>query len=224
MVHFLQYFWELFLDEHGLINKEGQPQTAKVNIDDTVLIEQCRRGDSVAMERLILKYQNRIYNIIRKMCGNPDDAAELTQDTFVKIIESIDSFQGKSSFYTWMFRIAVNLTLNYCKRDAKFGAHSLDNANESNGVEGKEQLREMLADEHLPDPAAVAANNELCGIIMRVLMMLEEEQRAVVLLRDVEGMNYAQIAEVLNTELGTVKSRLSRARCTLREIMETILQ
>jgi RNA polymerase sigma-70 factor (ECF subfamily) len=212
------------LDERGLINKDSRPETAKVSIDDTVLVEQCRRGDSVAMERLILKYQNRIYNIILKMCANADDAAELTQDTFVKIIESIDGFHGKSSFYTWAFRIAVNLTLNYCKRNAKFGAHSLDGSNEGDGEQGRQQLRMVLADTNLPDPGVVAANSELCEIIMRVLMMLDDEQRAVVLLRDIEGMNYAQIAEVLNVELGTVKSRISRARSRLKEIMETILQ
>ena len=83
------------MDERGLIKKNGVTETAKVSIDDTVLVEQCRRGESLAMERLILKYQNRIYNIILKMCANADDAAELTQDTFVKIIESIDGFQGK---------------------------------------------------------------------------------------------------------------------------------
>jgi RNA polymerase sigma-70 factor (ECF subfamily) len=212
------------LDERGLINKDGRSETAKVSIDDTVLVEQCRRGDSLAMERLILKYQNRIYNIILKMCANADDAAELTQDTFVKIIESIDGFHGKSSFYTWAFRIAVNLTLNYCKRNSKFAAQSLDGANEGNGEQGRAQLREMLADDKLPDPGAIVANRELCEIIMRVLMTLDDEQRAVVLLRDIEGMNYAQIAEVLNIELGTVKSRISRARGRLKEIMETILQ
>ena len=212
------------MDERGLINKDGRPETAKVSIDDTVLVEQCRRGDSLAMERLIPKYQNRIYNIILKMCANADDAAELTQDTFVKIIESIDSFRGKSSFYTWAFRIAVNLTLNYCKRNSKFAAQSLDGANEGNGEQGRAQLREILADANLPDPGAVAANRELCEIIMRVLMTLDDEQRAVVLLRDIEGMNYAQIGEVLNVELGTVKSRISRARGKLKEIMETILQ
>ena len=212
------------MDERGLINKNDVPQAAKVSIDDAVLVEQCRRGDSLAMERLILKYQNRIYNIILKMCANADDAAELTQDTFVKIIENIDSFRGKSSFYTWAFRIAVNLTLNYCKRNAKFGAQSLEGADEGNSEQGREQLRDILADQNLPDPGAVAASRELCRIIMRALTGLDDQQRAVVLLRDIEGMNYAQIADVLNIEVGTVKSRLSRARSTLREIMETILQ
>ena len=88
------------------------PEKAPINIGDDVLIKQCQRGEISAMERLILKYQNRLYNVILRICSNPDDAAELTQETFVKVIENIEKFQGKSSFYTWAFRIAVNLTIN----------------------------------------------------------------------------------------------------------------
>ena len=199
-------------------------ETAKINIDDTVLVRQCQRGDSAAMERLILKYQNRIYNTIMKMCGNSDDASELTQDTFVKIIESIDRFEGKSSFYTWAFRIAVNLTINYRKRSSRLERQSLDVEQDAGHLQAKERLKNILADSSMPDPAAVAADRELCEVIMQSLMKLDDQQRAVVILRDIEGMNYAQIAEALDTELGTVKSRLSRARNNLREIMEAILQ
>ena len=201
-----------------------QPETANIDIDDAVLVEQCRRGDSAATEKLILKYQNRIYNAILKICANADDAAELTQDTFVKVIENIDRFEARSSFYTWAFRIAVNLTLNYCQRKAKLGLVSLDaEDNEYNG-QAKQALKEFLSDDSSPDPAAVAANKELCRLAVSALMKLDEAQRTVVVLRDIEGMNYAQIAEVLGIELGTVRSRLSRARSNLREIMEAFLQ
>ena len=201
-----------------------QPETASISIDDAVLVEQCRRGDSAATERLILRYQNRIYNAILKMCGNADDAAELTQDTFVKVIENIDKFEGRSSFYTWAFRIAVNLTLNYCQRKARVGFRSLDAEDDEKDSQAKQVLKKFLADDSSPDPAVVAANKELCKIAVRTLMKLGDEQRAVVVLRDIEGMNYAQIAEVLDIELGTVRSRLSRARSNLREIMEAILR
>jgi len=198
-------------------------KAAKINIDDAVLVEQCRRGDSAATERLILKYQNRIYNTILKICANADDAAELTQETFVKVIENIDKFEGRSSFYTWAFRIAVNLTLNYCQRDAKLGLKSLDaEDNEYNG-QTKRALKEFLTDDSSPNPAMMAANKELCEMVVRALMGLKDEQRAVIVLRDIEGMNYAQIAEVLDIELGTVRSRLSRGRSNLREIMEAVL-
>ena len=199
-------------------------EAAKINIDDAVLVEQCRQGDSEATERLILKYQNRIYNAILRICANPDDAAELTQDTFVKVIENIDKFRGRSSFYTWAFRIGVNLTLNYCQRKVRIGFRSLDaEDNEDNG-QAKRVLKEFLADDSSPNPAVVAANKELGEIVVDALMKLREEQRVVVVLRDIEGMNYAQIAEVLDIELGTVRSRLSRARSNLREIIEAVSQ
>jgi len=196
-------------------------QSENINIDDAVLVEQCRQGDSEAMERLILKYQNRIYNVILKICANVDDAAELTQETFVKVIENIDKFEGRSGFYTWAFRIAVNLTLNYCQRSGRLGLKSLDAEDDG---QARQQLKEFLNDDSSPDPAAVAANKELCEIVIASLMKLNDAQRTVLVLRDIEGMNYAQIAEVLDIELGTVRSRLSRARSNLRGIMEAILQ
>jgi len=199
-------------------------EAAKINIDDAVLVEQCRQGDSEATERLILKYQNRIYNAILRICANPDDAAELTQDTFVKVIENIDRFRGRSSFYTWAFRIGVNLTLNYCQRKVRIGFRSLDAEDKEDNGQAKQVLKEFLADDSSPNPAVVAANKELSEIVVDALMKLREEQRVVVVLRDIEGMNYAQIAEVLDIELGTVRSRLSRARSNLREIIEAVTQ
>jgi len=197
-------------------------EPASINIDDAVLVERCRQGDSGAMERLILKYQNRIYNTILRMCANEDDAAELTQETFVKVIENIDRFAGRSSFYTWAFRIAVNLTLNYRQRAARFAHSSLDE--DEYNWQTKTQLKQYLSDESSPDPAAVAQNQELWQIVTQALQELDETQRAVIILRDIEQMSYAQIAKVLNVELGTVKSRISRARSTLRGILETMLQ
>lgn len=196
-------------------------EAAKTSIDDAALVQQCRQGDSAATETLIRKYQNRIYNAILRICANPDDAAELTQDTFVKVIEKIDKFEGRSSFYTWVFRIGVNLTLNHCQRSVKLGFKSLD-AEDNDNDKDKGVLKEFLTDDSLPDPAVVAQNKELCRLVVKALMKLDDTQRAVVVLRDIEGMNYAQIAEVLDIELGTVRSRLSRARTNLREIMEAV--
>jgi RNA polymerase sigma-70 factor (ECF subfamily) len=199
-------------------------KTANIKLDDVVLVEQCRQGDSAALERLILKYQNRIYNTILKMCANRDDAAELTQETFVKVIENIDRFEGRSGFYTWLFRIAVNLTLNYCQRSLKFGCRSLEAYDEEHSAEVKSQLKEFLRDDASPDPAEMAQNKELYGLVVEALTKLDDAQRAVVVLRDIEGMNYAQMTQVLGVELGTVKSRLSRARSNLRDILEAMLQ
>lgn len=199
-------------------------ETANINIDEAVLVEQCRRGEPAALERLIIKYQNRLYNVILKICGNPDDAEELTQETFVKILEGIEGFSGRSSFYTWAFRIAVNLTINHCKRGQKLVTRSIDAEDSEYNEQTKAQLRELLQDDGSPEPAAVAQNREMCRIIIESLSKLDDTQRAVIVLRDIEDMSYAQIADVLDIELGTVKSRLSRARSGLREILEANFQ
>jgi RNA polymerase sigma-70 factor (ECF subfamily) len=199
-------------------------RAASINIDDSVLVQQSQTGDTTSMEQLILKYQHRIYNVILKMCGNADDAAELTQEAFVKVIESIDKFKGKSSFYTWLFRIAVNLTLNHCQRSARTAARSLDAEEMNQEGDTSQALRDFLTDDRAADPAVLAQSHELCELAKRSLFDLEEPQRAVVILRDIEGMDYAQIADVLNIELGTVRSRLSRARSNLRDILESVLK
>lgn len=201
-----------------------QSKTSKINIDDTVLVELCREGDSAAMERLIIKYQNRIYNTILKICANVDDAAELTQETFVKIIENIDKFEGRSSFYTWAFRIAVNLTLNYCKRNVRLGFKSLDAQSDESTQRTKKVLKEFLTDARSPNPERVVQAKEIGELVITALMKLDDDQRTIIVLRDIEGMNYAHIAKVLNIELGTVKSRLSRARSNLRGFLEAVLQ
>jgi RNA polymerase sigma-70 factor (ECF subfamily) len=207
-----------------LLNPEVYLKTASINIDDSVLVRQAQHGDTTSMERLILKYQHRIYNVILKMCGNPDDAAELTQETFVKVIESIEKFKGRSSFYTWLFRIAVNLTLNHCQRSARTATRSLDAEEVNLDGDASQLLKDLLSDDRAVDPAVLAQSHELCELAKRSLLELDEPQRAVVVLRDIEGMDYAQIADVLSIELGTVRSRLSRARSSLRETLENMLK
>ena len=204
-------------------NMDAYASNRRINIDEVVLVKQCQQGDSAAMERLILRYQNRIYNVILKICADPDDAAELTQETFVKIIENINKFEGRSGFYTWAFRIAVNLTLNYCRRNVKLGFRSLDAEQVQYNSQAKQLLRQFLSDDSSLEPAVVAQNREMCEIAVEALMKLDDAQRAVVVLRDIEGMDYARIAEVLDIKLGTVRSRLSRARSRLRQILEAIL-
>jgi RNA polymerase sigma-70 factor (ECF subfamily) len=188
--------------------------------EETLLVQRCQKGDTAAMESLILRYQNRIYNVILKICANRDDAAELSQQVFVNIIENIKSFKQQSGFYTWAFRIAVNLTLSHCKKKGKIVFGSLDDSNDD-GEEGKGALRQIIHNDVAPDPAVVAQNKELCRLITKQLEKLTDEHRIILVLRDIEGMDYAKISQVTGVELGTVKSRLSRARDALRRILET---
>ncbi len=191
---------------------------------DAGLIRRSLQGDSAATEQLILKYQNRIYNVVLKICSDADDAAELTQETFVKILENLDRFESRSSFYTWAFRIAVNLTLNHCQRNSRLAVRSLDSECEQCDSQTKLALKEFLSDDNSPDPAVVVQNKELHEVAIEALNKLDEAQRAVLVLRDIEGMSYARIAETLGIEIGTVRSRLSRARTKLKDILEAILK
>jgi len=196
-----------------------------INIDDNILIRQFRDGDAKAMERLIVKYQDRVFNTIVKMCGNREDAAELTQDTFVKVLESIERFEGKSGFYTWLFRIAVNLTINHCKRRIRTGTDSLDQPLKPDGRSvAVSSLRLMLSDDGSPDPARLAIDKEMRELVIEALGQLDNDHRTIIVLRDIEGMNYTEISETLNIEVGTVKSRLSRARNMLKETFEAMLK
>ena len=201
--------------------RRRQASRDHLSMGDAALVEQYRQGDSAALERLVVKYQNRIYNVVLKICADPDDAAELTQETFVKVIQNLDRFEGRSGFYTWAFRIAVNLTLNYCRRNARLAVRSLD-AEQQYDSQERQVLKDYLSDDSSPDAAVVVQRKELYEIAAKALMRLDEAQRAVVILRDIEDMSYARIAEVLDIELGTVRSRLSRARSKLREVLEAI--
>lgn len=184
-----------------------------LRLDDESLVKQCQRGDSEAMACLIRKYQDRVYNAIIKICNNSDDAAELTQDTFVKVMENIGNFRGKSAFYTWLFRIAVNEAINFCRRRFRVTTQSLDGG----------MALAVLADTADIDPARLAQQKEVIERLKQAIGRLEEDFRVVLVLRDIEQMSYSQIGEVLDLEPGTVKSRLSRARAMLREILETVL-
>ncbi len=202
--------------------KKEHKQRPSAAPDEPQLIERSRSGDSAALETLLLRYQDRLYNTILKITQNSDDAAELLSDSFVKIIESIGDFESRSSFYTWAFSIAVNLTISHCRRKQKVRFSSIDEQSEDDS-EGKAALKEVLLDKSVQDPAALSQNAELGRIVMQMLGQLSEEHRAVLVLRDIEGMDYAELAATLGISEGTVKSRLNRARNNLRELLESFV-
>ncbi|MFI4911405.1 MAG: RNA polymerase sigma factor [Sedimentisphaeraceae bacterium JB056] len=183
-------------------------------------MQRYRNGDTEAISILISRYQNRLYNTILKMCHNHEDALELTQDSFVKVIESIDKFEGKSSFYTYLFRVGVNLTINFCNRRKKIGFTTIDG--DKNDTGGKVLLKDYLVDGSIDDPADIVANQEAVEILRECISELEDKYRTILVLRDIEQMSYEQIAEVLTLEIGTVKSRLFRARAMLKDKLTAV--
>lgn len=197
-------------------------ESTKVFGCERELIKSCKKGDRAALEYLVHHYQDKIYNTILKICQNPQDSLELTQDTFVKVIENIKSFNYASSVYTWIYKIATNLTLNHCKRKVKIKWASLEA--EKDFAEGaKNGLKNYLLSDEAEDPSQIAASKEIQTMVGKSLENLSDEHRAVLVLRDIDGLSYDDIAEVLEIELGTVKSRLSRAREALKDILESLI-
>jgi RNA polymerase sigma-70 factor, ECF subfamily len=189
---------------------------AEVHLGDADLVERARGGDTNAFGELVRKYQDRVYNTCWRMCSDRTEAEDLAQEAFVKAFQALGGFSGRSQFYTWVFRIAVNLVLSARRRRKRAATYSLDAArNHDPGEDGKLLAMHLAALN--PLPGEQVARNEQEVAVLQALGRLDEEHRVVVVLRDLEDLGYDEIAEILGVPSGTVKSRLHRARLALRE-------
>ena len=189
--------------------------------DDAALLRRIRTGDQEALGDLLRAHQDRLYNVCLRMVNHPDDAAEITQDAMVKIIEHIDRFRGDAAVTTWMTRIAMNQAVSFLRKRKLRRHQSLDGSDNGRDGYGDEpaRLRDTLTDPREQDPTSRVQEGERLGLLREALDRLEEAFRAVIVLRDLEDMSYEQIAQTLELPVGTVKSRLFRARIALREVM-----
>ena len=179
---------------------------------DKRLIRKLRRRDEDAFRQLVLQYQHKVFNIVYRMIGDRQEAEDISQEVFVTVFKSIDSFRGESKFSTWLFRIATN----QCKNRLKYLGRR---------ARGKTQPIDDMVNPPLaspltgasPQPDKVAAGKELESIVQRALATLEDEHRVIIVLRDIEGLPYAEIADITGLNVGTVKSRLHRGRVALKD-------
>ncbi len=188
-----------------------------------MLIEQVQAGDRAALGRLLELHQGRLFNIALRMVSNHDDAAEVTQDAFLKIIQHIDTFRSEAQITTWMTRIVMNQAIT-CLRRRKLRDHtSLDSAGPMlSDCDQAASLRQVLADNREPGPDQCVQDGEMIERLLAAIDRLDTDFRSVLVLRDIEEMDYQQIAQTLEIKVGTVKSRLFRARLALRQEMEKI--
>lgn len=191
--------------------------------DDAALVERTRKGDMQAFSALVAKYQDRVFNLVYRMCHHREDAEELAQEAFLKALEKIGQFRGKSRFYTWVFRIAANLVISHRRRAGRIAFRSISGPEDLGQTQAGE-LTAQVAARRDPGPEAAAMSAETQQVIIAALEELDDEVRLAVLLRDVEGMDYAEIADVLGVAPGTVKSRLHRGRCALREKLADLME
>ncbi len=176
--------------------------------DDLPLINRFKDGDSTAFGELVLKYQDRIYNLCRNMLGNTHEAEDAAQDTFLKAYQKLKDFNPEASLYTWLYRIAVNTCLDYKKRP--LWESLLRKAGED-----EEYILEPLADE--PSPEKLYESKQLGLALRKSLGKLSLKLRTVIILKEIEGLSYEEIADILEVSIGTVKSRISRAREELKQ-------
>jgi RNA polymerase sigma-70 factor (ECF subfamily) len=179
--------------------------------DDLSLVEACRAGRTEAFSLLVQRYQGRLYPTIARLVGSADDAEDILQDAFVRAFEKLDQFHGESSFYTWIYRIAVNLALSGHRRRR---VRSLVKLGRRYTAGGEAHPADESSDS---DPAAPLERAERERIVRAALDRLGPEHRAVVVLKDFDGRRYEEISAILDIPVGTVRSRLHRARCELRD-------
>ncbi len=183
------------------------------------LVRRARRGDLEAYDDLVRRYQERIYATIYHMTANHEDANDLAQDTFIKAYQALKSFKGGSSFYTWLYRIAINKTINFLKQ-RKARSHLSLNDLDFN-AEHDPDLVALISDK---TPRREANLNELQEKLNEAMQKLSEPHRMVVTLHDVQGMAHEEIAEIMDCNIGTVRSRLFYARQQLQGYLSDYLK
>ena len=183
---------------------------------DGELVQRVVRGDAAAFGPLVQRYQDRLYNTVYRMVGSAEDARDLVQDVFVKAYENLATFQGTSSLYTWLFRIAVNASLSHRRKRRTVRVVRTGEGEDGDGSDG-------WPDRDLQDPAGRLLAAETEAAVQQALDSLDEEHRTVVVLRDVQHCDYREMAEILGVPAGTVKSRLHRARLLLRDKLQPLL-
>ena len=194
-----------------------------ISVDEAILVEQARSGDMSAFGRLVTKYQDRVLNTCWRICGNIEDARDLTQEAFLHALESIGSFRHGAGFYTWLFRIAVNLSISHRRKAARAVKLSLHNPDGQWMGDHQETRLVGRVSSDPDDPPAKLSAREAEQLVLEGLDQLDDDYRTMIVLRDIESFDYQQIAEILDAPIGTVKSRLHRARMELRNRLKPIL-
>jgi RNA polymerase sigma-70 factor, ECF subfamily len=218
--------------EAELLDVGGHPGDRGVR-PDVALLERAKTGDRAAYGQIVVLYQDRLYNAVLRVVGDRDEAMELTQEAFTRGLMKLDSFRGDASPYTWLFRIAVNLAISQLRKVQRYRMFSLDRPGGGGRNDRDDSQASGFADRVSsdglgrsvsPTPPQRLMQRERDQKVLTALGRLDAEYRAVLVMRDIEGFDYQQMADVLGLPLGTLKSRLFRARLALRDELRPYLK
>lgn len=186
---------------------------------DQQLVERVQRGDKHAFDLLVSKYQRKLGRLISRFVRDPAEAEDVTQDAFIKAYRALPGFRGESAFYTWLYRIGINTAKNYLLANKRRAPTTTPfDAEESEAFEEASLLREVNT------PENELMSKEVVGVVQASLQQLPEDLRSALTLREIEGLSYEEIANVMNCPIGTVRSRIFRAREAIAENLRPLLE
>ncbi|MEW6313447.1 MAG: RNA polymerase sigma factor RpoE [Pseudomonadota bacterium] len=185
---------------------------------DQQLVERAQRGDKRAFELLVTKYQRRLMRLLSRFIRDPAEAEDVAQEAFIKAYRALPGFRGESAFYTWLYRIAINAAKNYLVARGRRAPTTTEfDSDEAEAFEDGEQLRDLNT------PENVLMSQQVAETVQRAMQQLPEELRTAITLREIEGLSYEEIAAVMNCPIGTVRSRIFRAREVIAEKLRPLL-
>ena len=188
------------------------------NLLDEQLVERVQRGDKAAFNLLVKKYQHKVVNLIARYVNNPGDVPDVAQEAFIKAYRALPTFRGESAFYTWLYRIAVNTAKNYLTSQGRRPPSSDVEADEAESYGGGEALQEVSTPENL------ALTDEIKRTVFSAIEALPEDLRTAITLRELEGLSYDEIAEIMDCPVGTVRSRIFRAREAIDKKLQPLIE
>jgi RNA polymerase sigma-70 factor (ECF subfamily) len=185
---------------------------------DRQLVERAQRGDKQAFSLLVEKYHRKLARLLSRFIRDPAEVEDVTQEAFIKAYRALPAFRGDSAFYTWLYRIGINTAKNYLMALGRRAPTSTEvEAEEAEGYEGGEQLRDINT------PESLLLSNEIAETVNATIEKLPEELRKAIQMREIEGMSYEDIAQAMDCPIGTVRSRIFRAREAIAEQLRPLL-
>ena len=178
--------------------------TSKNN--DQILVEKVQQGDKKAFDVLVLKYQQKVANIVARYIRDPVESLDVTQEAFIKAYRALPNFRGDSAFYTWLYRIAINTAKNYLVSQSRRPPGSDVDAESAEQIDSGERLKDRAS------PESLLLSEEIAITVRNAIQALPDELKTAITLRELEGLSYEEIAEAMDCPIGTVRSRIFRAR------------